>query len=145
MFWPLPIFVVVLLAALTLCFAIFALQTWRRQLTSLWAGADNLKCVLGLAGHRQFAWRDLRAMSLAYFSVRGDGRSGWMELKLNFSSGTVRVDSRLDGFDDLVRISLGEANRLNITLSPTTCRNLAEMGLAVALEEQQMNVSAAHD
>jgi len=143
--WPLPVFVVALLGALALCFAIFALQTWRRQLTSLRADADNLECVLGHVGLRRYSWRELRGMSLAYFSVRGDGRNGWMELKLNFAGGTVRVDSRLDDFAGLVGVGLATARRLGVTLSPTTCRNLAEMGLEATPRGAAVNPDGLHD
>ncbi|TFH47931.1 MAG: hypothetical protein E4H01_07315 [Lysobacterales bacterium] len=42
-------------------------------------------------------------LELAYYSVRRDARRGWMELKVQSGTRSLRVDSRLDGFSEVVR------------------------------------------
>ena len=42
-------------------------------------------------------------MKLAYYSTRRDRKSGWMQLELGAGGARVRLDSRIAGFDRLVR------------------------------------------
>lgn len=119
-------------------FAVFGVMTWRRQLTSFrldadnlyrWAGGGDRKPASAPEAGRVLAWRDLRAMSLSYFSVRGDGRSGWMQLKLLFEGQTLRVDSRLEHFEALVAVAAAWAHERGLAFDPTTLSNLDALGI----------------
>jgi hypothetical protein len=124
-----------LLAAILAALGAFVMQVRRRQLTAFALDKDNLwrASVQSTRGER-FAWSDLAAMRLGYFSVRRDGRSGWMELKLRFGKVTVRVDSRLDAFPEVVRAGLGGAQANDLELDLSTLSNLEsmDMGLTIA-------------
>ncbi len=51
-------------------------------------------------------------MKLAYYSTRRDRRDGWMQLELRAGASTIRLDSRIDGFAELVeRAALAAAAR----------------------------------
>ena len=41
-------------------------------------------------------------MKLAYYSTRRDRRDGWMQLDLRSGWSSVRLDSRIEGFAELV-------------------------------------------
>ena len=113
-------------------FVAFGLMTWRRQLTAFRLDADNLypSSDQGSGGAgRVLPWSELRAMSLSYFSVRGDGRNGWMQLKLLFEGRTLRVDSRLEDFEALAAVAAGWARETGIELDPATLSNLEALGI----------------
>jgi len=74
-------------------------------------------------------WRELRKLKLGYFSTRRDHRDGWLELRLHFAGGPVRVDSRLDGFGALLGAALSAARAGELELDPATQRNLEWLGL----------------
>jgi hypothetical protein len=77
-----------------------------------------------------FGWDELTQFELAYFSTRRDRESGWMQLTLTASSGErLRVDSRIESFDQLVRTARTQAARAGLELSAPTLHNLSALGL----------------
>jgi hypothetical protein len=74
-------------------------------------------------------------MRLAYYAPRRAQQDGWLQLTLRGRSGpAIRVDSTLDGFDDVLRRATGAAARNELSLDPATQANLAALGLAAAAE-----------
>jgi hypothetical protein len=74
-------------------------------------------------------------MQLAYYAPRRARQDGWLQLTLRGPSGpAIRVDSTLDGFDDVLRRATGAAARNELPLDPATEANLAALGLATAAE-----------
>ena len=47
-------------------------------------------------------WVGSTRIKLAYYSTRRDRRDGWMQLELRAGSSRIRLDSRIDGFAQLV-------------------------------------------
>ena len=94
-------------------------------------------------------WEDLCSLRLDYYSTRRDpeGRTmqgGWMQLKLRGSrhtwrtwrtSATLRIDSELEGFADLVRAVAFEARRRGVNFDWATRANLHVLGIDPALAE----------
>ena len=119
-----------LLGCLVVGFLVFAWQTRRRQLTGFGLDDDNLIRWVGRGtGKDAYPWRNLQALQLAYYSVRRDGRRGWMELKLKFVEGSVRIDSRLEGFKPLACASARAAYRNELSLDVATVSNLGSLGI----------------
>ena len=69
-------------------------------------------------------WADLCLLRLDYYSTRRDGEGGWMQLRLGDARRTIRIDSDLDGFAELVDAAARAAARRNLALDATTAANL---------------------
>lgn len=121
--------VAILLTALALLFAWFGLRTTLRQLS--WVELSPGEIALGGPLPRRLPWQQVRRLQLAYYAPRRARQNGWLQLTLRGPTGSpIRIDSTLDGFDDVLRraSSAAAANRLD--LDPTTAANLAALGIA---------------
>ena len=126
-----------LLAAGLLLFAAFFVRTALRQRTRYVLSAETL-CARGPAG-AVVEWNRLDRLKLSYYSTKRDRSSGWMQLSVGSrGNGTVRVDSSLDGFYDIVEKAAGAAVAAGLQLSPATRANLQSMGISVAGQEQRV-------
>jgi HEAT repeat protein len=70
-------------------------------------------------------------MKLAYYSTRRDRKSGWMQLELGAGRARLSLDSRLDGFDRLVRYAAIAAAERGLQPSEATAANLQAMGIRI--------------
>jgi hypothetical protein len=123
-----PLVVTGVLAFLVVIFAAFAVQAGLRHATKILVSARDIRALpMGV----RLDWDRLTRLRLAYFSVRRDGRRGWMELKLRSGRRTLRIDSRLEGFTEVVRQAAAAASEGCVQLEPTTLSNLANLGIAV--------------
>lgn len=108
-------------------FAIFGLRTILRHGTSLEMTDTELRAT-GIR-RRTIAWAELDRMKLAYYSTRRDRKSGWMQLELGARRTRLGLDSRIAGFDRLVRRAAAAAAARDLELSETTIANLHSLGL----------------
>lgn len=122
--------VVVVLGFLAMIFTLFATQAILRHATRILV---NEREIWARPLGRRLAWDSLTRLKLAYFSVRRDGRSGWMELKVQSGRRTLRIDSRLDGFTEVVRQAAAAATHACLHLDTSTLSNLATLGVSVGL------------
>lgn len=126
----------ILLAGFVL-FAAFFVRTALRQHTRYVLGPDTL-CADGPAGSL-VEWNRLDRMKLSYFSTKRDRSGGWMQLSVGSAgNGTVKVDSALDGFYDIVERAAQAAEAGGLELSPATRANLRSMGLSVSGQEEKV-------
>jgi hypothetical protein len=138
-----------LLAALAILFFWFGLRTGLRQLSAVELSPQGI-AVRGPFG-RQLAWDELAHMKLAYYAPRGwgsprrrdrhherggerherdGGQRGWLQLILQGTRGhPIRVESTLEGFDQVLRHAMAAAVRRQLELDPTTTANLCALGL----------------
>jgi hypothetical protein len=94
-------------------------------------GPDTL-CADGPAG-TLVEWNRLDRLKLSYFSTKRDRSDGWMQLSIGSAGGrTVKLDSSLDGFHDVVERAARAAETAGLPLSETTRANLKAMGISVA-------------
>jgi hypothetical protein len=125
----------VILAAGFVLFGAFFVRTALRQRTHYLLGSDSL-CADGPAG-TLVEWSRLDRMKLSYFSTKRDRSGGWMQLVIGSTGGrTVKVDSSLDGFYDIVERAARAAEATGLELSRTTRVNLRSMGISVAGQEE---------
>lgn len=75
------------------------------------------------------SWQGLDCMRLGYFSTRRDGRDGWMELRLDGDGARLSVDSRLEGFEQVLSRAARAAEERGLHLSAATRRNLEAVGI----------------
>jgi hypothetical protein len=116
-------------------FGVFLVRTALRQNTRYVLGSDTL-CADGPGGGL-VEWNRLDRLKLAYYSTKRDRTSGWMQLSVG-SAGrrTVKVDSSLEGFYDIVERAAQAAEKSEVELSLSTRVNLTSMGISVAGQEK---------
>ena len=126
------------LGAGVVLFGVFGVMTVLRARTQVRVGDEGIETIPAFRG--RVRWDCLRSVKLRYFAVRrererkrGQGaRRGWMQLVLKGEGGVVRIDSRLDGFDDVLRHVAAAAAAAAVRLDPVTRANFEAAGLAVA-------------
>ena len=121
----LPAVTVWILGAMSLAFAIHGLGVVRRRRLRVGIDEDGLSFS---PPRRRIAWNEITRFRLAWFSTRRDGARGWMELKVASPSATLRVDSRLERFPELVGRAWHAASRRGLELDPATRANLEALG-----------------
>ncbi len=117
------------LGSVGVVFAIFGLRTLLRHGTSLEMTDTELRT--GGALRRTITWAELDRLKLAYYSTRRDRKSGWMQLELGAGRTRVRLDSRIAGFDLLLRRAAEAAGARRIALNDATFANLQALGIAM--------------
>ena len=123
----LPAITFAILGLLALSFAIYGLGVVRRQRIRVETDEHGLWFS---PPRRCIAWDEITRFGLAYFSTRRDRARGWMELRVGSRTATLRVDSRLERFNELVGRVWSAASRLGLELDPTTRANLEALGMA---------------
>jgi hypothetical protein len=124
-----------ILVAGFILFGVFFVRTALRQRTRYVLGPDTL-CADGPAG-TLVEWNRLDRMKLSYFSTKRDRSDGWMQLAVGSTGGrTVKVDSALDGFYDIVERAARSAEASGLELSVATRANLRSMGITVVGQEE---------
>jgi len=139
---PLLLFEVNRWLAVILCagfglFAVFFVRTALRHRTRYVLGPDTL-CADGPAG-TLVEWSRIDRMKLSYFSTKRDRSDGWMQLTVGSTGGrTVKVDSSLEGFHDIVERAAHAAETSGLALSQATRANLRAMGIVLAGQEESV-------
>ena len=122
------------LAAGVVLFGVFGAMTALRARTEVRVDDDGIEVHPARRG--RLRWSRVERVRLRYFAVRRErerkrgegGRRGWMQLVLKGDDGVVRVDSRLDGFDDVLRRTAAAADAAGLDLDPVTRANLEATG-----------------
>jgi hypothetical protein len=118
-----------ILGILILLFSIFAARTVLRHASVIETTAKDIASV-GVFEQR-LAWEKITAVHLNYFSTWRDKSKGWMQLKVKGSTGTLRIDSDLSGFD-VVAATVAECTARNdMVVNDVTIGNFAAMGISV--------------
>lgn len=107
-------------------FLVYFGRTVCRQLTQIEldeAGIRVMGPAVGLPG-ATIRWADLCLLRLDYYSTRRDGEGGWMQLRLGDARRTIRIDSDLEGFAELVGAVAHAAAPRDLALDPATAANL---------------------
>jgi hypothetical protein len=126
--------VALLLAALAALFAWFGLRTGLRQLS--WVELSPGGIALGGPLRRRLPWQQVRRLQLAYYAPRRARQDGWLQLTLRGPArASIRIDSTLDGFDEVLRRATAAANANQLALDPITEANLAALGIAASAGE----------
>jgi hypothetical protein len=119
--------------ALAITFAIiaallfaFGLRTYLRQLSRIEISDTGIAVAGPLP--RRVDWAELAGFRLRYFSMRRDRKRGWMELTLRGRTGTLSIESQIDGFGEIVERAARAAARLE--LDEASLVNLAALGIA---------------
>ncbi len=128
------VYITTVLGAIMAMFLCFGWSTWRRQASVIVVTED----AIGLEGARsaRISWPEITRVDLRYFAPRarrerggGEG-TGWMQLRLDGGKTTIRIDSALDGFDQVARRVAEATHRHRLAATPATKSNFAALGLA---------------
>ena len=117
----------VVLGGIAGLFALFGVRTMLRHGTRLEVSDSALRAT-GLL-KTSIVWGKLDRMKLGYYSTRRDRRDGWMQLELRSGWSRIHLDSRIEGFGDLVEKSTRAAERRGLPLDTATLANLAVLGV----------------
>ena len=110
-------------------FAAFGLRTALRHGTSVEMTDSELRAS-GL-WRTTIPWSQLDRFRLAYYSTRRDRKSGWMQLDLGGAGARIRLDSRIAGFDEVVRHAAAVAAAHGLAFNDATAANLEALGIRV--------------
>ncbi len=121
----------IILGAIALAFAIYGARAWLRG-----RGRVHVSSVgISVSGPLPSAirWEDLTDVRLSYYSTKREKHDGWMQLKIAGKSKKITIESTLDGFANVVRLAIGEAQARRIELSPSTRNNLRPLGIKIEI------------
>lgn len=128
-------FLMVIFGGLTLLFLAFGIRTGIRHATVIETTADGIAAVGPLG--RRIAWNDISKVDLKYFSTRREKTAkGWMQLKVWGRSGSLQVESKLEGFDQVAAKVATAAFQNGAEMNETTVENFTAMGVTVDLPEE---------
>ena len=121
--------VTVIFGLLTGIFLLFALRTVQRHLTRIAVSDD------GLFRQDLFSqtlpWTDLTKLRLRYFGTRRQhgGGNGFLQLTLQGRGRAMKIESDIEGFQDIARHAARAARDQSIGIDPTTAGNLLAIGI----------------
>lgn len=117
-------------SALLVLFGFFAARTAQRHVTRVEVSDEGIAASGPFGG--AIPWERLEAVKLGYYATRRDGKDGWMQLALRGAGRRITMDSRIEGFDGIVRQVAREAQARGIPIGSTTAANFAALGLDFA-------------
>jgi len=117
----------VVLGGFAAIFALFGLRTALRHGTSLEMTDTELRA--RGPWRRTIRWAELDRMRLGYYSTSRDRRSCWMQLDLRAGGARLRLDSRIAGFDRVVRYAAIVAYDRGLELNEATAANLQSLDI----------------
>jgi hypothetical protein len=121
--------VTVALAAVGLLFVVFGLRTALRHTTQVEVDDQGIAAVGPLP--RRIEWKAVQRVKLSYYATRRDRQGGWMHMTLSGQGGTIRLDSALEGFDDIARRAGRVALENGAEISDTTRANFAALDIVL--------------
>lgn len=120
--WPL----IIVLGSLAAVFLAFACRVVGHGLCSIEL-SDH-----GIAKHgpvgRSLAWPDVTALKLAHYAAPKRSKSGWYLLTLAGGGRVLKVESTIEGFDDIVTAAVSAARRRGVAIDTVTQENLKGLG-----------------
>ena len=120
--WPL----VLVFGVLGAIFVFFAFRVVEHGLSSIVLSEDGISRRGPVA--LSLAWQDLRALKLAHFAAPRRSSDGWYQLTLKGNDRTLKVESTIDGFDEIVAAAVKAAEAVDLGLDPATGENLRGLG-----------------
>ena len=108
--------------------AYFLYRTIERHRTIIAMDEDGI-AVRAMRGPKHMAWKDVDEVKLTYYAVRRSKADSWMQLTISARSDSLKIDSRLEDFVEIVERAAEAARENNITLNRITVANLKALGI----------------
>ncbi len=118
--------VALILGGLGAIFLIFALRLAQQSLSSIELSSGGISRHGPIA--RKLGWSDVTSLKLAHYGAPRRASDGWYQLNLRGGGGVLKVDSTIEGFDDIVASAIGAARQGGLVLDPATIENLKALG-----------------
>lgn len=128
-FLPMHWIVTVLFTLAAVLFAVFTARIVQRLFTRYETGDQGIVAHGPLGG--AVTWDELSALNLKFYSTRRDRKDGWMLLVLGDGKRTLKLESTLTGFDEIVDQAAEVAKTKRLPLTEATTSNLLAMGAPV--------------
>ncbi len=119
--------VAAIFGALGALFLIFGLRTWKKAHQTVSVDAEGIST--SGAGGANLLWKDVDKVRLSYYSTRRDQTGGWMQLVLKAGRVRVRVDSALEGFEEIARLAARAVKMNGLALGTSTTSNFLVLGI----------------
>ena len=117
----------VIIGSIFLLFAGFGVQTLMRHITSIQLKEEGL-VVFGFR-NRKIKWSQVNGTKLRFFTVKKARDAGWMELILLTSSGKIKIDSSIDGFNKIAEAVAQAVERMDVKIDETSVENFNSLGI----------------
>ena len=117
----------VVIGSIFLLFLGFGVQTWSRHMTQIQIEPDGLR-FYGLRRH-EISWDDLTSAKLRFFTVKRDRDAGWMELTLFKGKAKTKIDSRLEGFNDIAAAVAKRVEEKGVVIDENSVENFNALGI----------------
>ena len=133
---PASTVILLVFGGLTVIFLLFALRTLQRHLTQITLDQEGIfrSDLVSQTLH----WRDLRDLRLRYFGTRrqhGSGGGCFMQLSLRGRGRRMKIESDIEGFEDITRLAAAAAKTNGVSLDPASAGNLLALGIDPDFEE----------
>ncbi|MCG8594064.1 MAG: hypothetical protein MI785_06775 [Kiloniellales bacterium] len=128
--------ILIVFGGLTVIFLLFGLRTLQRHLTEITLNQDGI--FRSDLYSQTLRWQDLRQLRLRYFGTHRqhrDGSGGFMQLSLKGKGRRMKIESDLEGFEDVTRLAAAAARTNGVSLDPASAGNLLAMGIDPDFEE----------
>ncbi len=122
--------IVAVFGSITLLFLVFGLRTVQRQLVQVAITSDGIWAA-GLIS-RSVPWQTLDHLALRYYGTRRqqrEGSGGFLQLTLRGGGTSMRLESSIEGFDEIVRQAAVAAHANGVSVDPTSAGNLLDLGV----------------
>ena len=132
------LWLVLVLALFATLFGGYVLRVLQRCRSRIEMDSQSLRVFANLGSKtplKRLDWNELERLDLDYFCTRRDGRGGWLQLRLRAGDCSVRIDSRLSGFESILARAVAAARTCGIALSAATAGNLLAIGFEDALDD----------
>ncbi len=126
---PMPA-IIAIFGGIALLFLVFGLRTLQRQLVQVTVTGDGISAA-GLIS-RSVPWQTLDRLRLRYYGTRRQQREnsgGFWQLTLRGGGASVRLESSIDGFDEIVRQAAIAAQANGVSVDPASAGNLLGLGV----------------
>lgn len=126
----------VIFGGLTLLFLYFGLRTGIRHFTVIETSPEGIAAVGPLG--RRIAWDDIAKIDLKYFSTSRDrkNKDGWMQLKICNAASCLKMESNIQGFEQIAAQAATAAFRNGAEMNETTVENFTAMGVTIDLPDE---------
>ncbi|MGB0551030.1 MAG: hypothetical protein ACPGQV_00410 [Alphaproteobacteria bacterium] len=108
-------------------FAGFGVKTWLKHLTMIEIEPDGLK-IYGLR-RRRVDWSSVTGAKLRFFTIKRDRDAGWMELTLLTNSRKIKIESTIDGFNEIAEAVARIVESKDIKIDVTSVENFNAIGI----------------
>ena len=105
----------------------FGLKTWSKHLTMIEIEPSGLQ-IFGFR-RRHVDWNSVTGAKLRFFTIKRDRDAGWMELTLLTDSRKIKIESTIDGFNEIAEAVARIVESKDIKIDETSVENFNAIGI----------------